>query len=92
MVAHVGDARIRHQIGSWGMIQPLATNCEWVGPAARPEPVRDSYRPAIPHSTLGQFEVVDRGPPIVGAMPAQPLAVGARNAPDVDEGRGRALR
>lgn len=71
MVAHVGDARIRHQIGSWGMIQPLATNCEWVGPAARPEPVRDSYRPAIPHSTLGQFEVVDRGPPIVGAMPQQ---------------------
>lgn len=81
-VAQVGDARIRHQIGCWGMTQPLAVNCEWLGPPAKAEPTPTAYRPAIPHSTLGQFQVVDRGPPLIGTMPAQPLAVGARKMPE----------
>jgi hypothetical protein len=33
---------------------------------------------AITHSSLTTFEVMDRGPPIIGSMPAQPIAVGAR--------------
>jgi hypothetical protein len=83
MVAHVGDARIRHQIGSWGMIQPLATNCEWVGHEAKPEPTPTAYQPAIPHSTFGNFQVVDRGPPLVGRMPVQQIeATGTRSAPE----------
>jgi hypothetical protein len=83
MVAHVGDARIRHQIGSWGMIQPLAMNCEWVGPEAKPEPAPPAYQSAIPHSTFGKFQVIDRGPPHVGRMPVQQIeATGTRSVPE----------
>jgi hypothetical protein len=71
-VCAVVDPRVRDQIGNWGMVLPSADRCEWIGPPAKAEPAPTTYRPPIPHSTLGQFEVVDRGPPLVGTMPVRP--------------------
>jgi hypothetical protein len=68
---------------------PDEAACEWLGARGREAPERFAKRGGPPiHSSLtsftpsgtGPFTVVDRGPPIVGSMPAQPLAVGARKA------------
>ena len=68
---------------------PDEASCAWLGPAGREAPERFAKQGGPPiHSSLtlftpsgaGPFTVVDRGPPIVGSMPAQPLAVGARKA------------
>ena len=58
---------------------PDETSCVWLGEKGPEAPVR-SARPGGPpiHSSLTEFTPYDRGPPIVGTMPAQPLAVGAR--------------
>jgi hypothetical protein len=67
---------------------PDEASCVWLGPKgaeAPPKSMRPGGGPPI-HSSLTEFTPVDRGPPIVGTMPAQPLAVGARKMPDVDEG------
>jgi hypothetical protein len=70
-VCAVVDPRVRDKVGDWGMMLPSADRCEWIGPPAEAEPAPTAYRPAIPHSQLGQFKVVDRGPPLVGTMPAR---------------------
>jgi hypothetical protein len=76
--------------GTSGMYVPTPQACEWVGPKGK-EPARLQMRPgpAITHSSLTTFEVHPDyigAKPIVGTMPAQPLAAGARKMPDVDEG------
>ena len=62
---------------------PDPSACTWLGEKGQETPVR-SARPGGPpiHSSLTEFTRVDRGPPIVGTMPVQPLAVGARKMPD----------
>jgi hypothetical protein len=82
----VGDPRVAGgKIGSRGGLLPDETRCEWIGPA-KAEPAPSAYyRPAIPHSSLGNFEIVDRGPPLVGTMrttPVEPEAAGARSMPE----------
>jgi len=66
---------------------PDEASCAWLGKPGREAPERFAKPGGPPiHSSLtsftpsgaGPFTVVDRGPPIVGTMPAQPLAVGAR--------------
>jgi hypothetical protein len=72
--------------GTSGMYVPTPQACEWVGPKGR-EPAPLQMRPGGPpiHSSLTEFTRVDRGPPIIGSMPAQPIAVGARKMPSPDE-------
>jgi hypothetical protein len=85
--------RIQTFEGSSGMTVPLPENCMWIGKAGKPDAPRMMRPgPAPVHHSLTTFEVMDRGPAFKVTMPrgpepeAMPLAVGARNAPDVDEG------
>jgi hypothetical protein len=87
-VALVTDPRVKDQIGLHGMMLPSEDRCQWVGPALPDMPAPTTYRPAIPHSTLGDFQVVDRGPPLTGRMPArltEPASASRSQAPDDGE-------
>jgi hypothetical protein len=75
--------------GTSGMYVPSEEICEWIGEPGResaPKVMRGG--PPVKHSSLTTFEVHPdyvNARPIVGSMPAQPLAVGARKMPDDGE-------
>jgi hypothetical protein len=58
---------------------PDEAGCAWLGPAGQELPQRSGKPgPAPIHSSLTTFTPMDRGPPITGTLPTQPLAVGSR--------------
>jgi hypothetical protein len=85
----LNDKRVRDlQAAGFATVgTPDEAACEWLGARGREAPERFAKPGGPPvHSSLtsftpsgaGPFTVVDRGPPIIGSMPAQPIAVGAR--------------
>jgi hypothetical protein len=86
----ISDPRCRDIGYNASPFQPDEANCEWLGkPGREVAPRFGRPGPAPIHSSLTQFEPLDRGPayPATFSRPAEPepepLAVGARNA---DEG------
>jgi hypothetical protein len=85
----LNDKRVRDlQAAGLGTVgTPDEASCEWLGKPGREAPERFAKPGGPPiHSSLtsftpsgdGPFTVVDRGPPITGTLPSQPLAVGSR--------------
>jgi hypothetical protein len=90
----LNDKRVRDfQAAGFATVgTPTEESCEWLGTPGR-EPAPRFMKPGPPpiHSSLtsftpsgaGPFTVVDRGPAIIGTMPARPIeAMGARKQAD----------
>jgi hypothetical protein len=80
----LSDKRIRDLEYGANPLEPDEASCAWIGPPAKAKPPPKSTAAPVMSS---HFEPLDRGPAYKVAIPrVEPVAMGSRNAPDVDEG------